>query len=195
LITCANATHNTLDYCCDHTKDCCDTGVGRFRLDSAGTPITTVAAGASTATRRSSSSTSLATSTSSPSASGASSAAAATRTIISPAPVQSTPPATYSATASSGISMGAKIGIGIGAGCAAIGVLAGILWWRRRKPARQNAPQRSLLDEPPPEGDMNHIRHIVPEIQELSSERYHEMPAGNPVWELPGGNQRSKPLR
>jgi len=91
--------------------------------------------------------------------------------------------------------MGGKIGIGIGAGCAAIGVLAGILWWRRRKPARRNAPQPSLLDEPPPEGDMNHIHHIVPEIQELSSERHHEMPVENPVWELPEGNQRSKPSR
>lgn len=85
--------------------------------------------------------------------------------------------------------MGAKIGIGIGVGCVAIGVLAGIFWWRRRQPARRKAPQHSLLDEPLPDGDMNHIRYVDPGIQELSSERHQELPAGNPVWELPAGKK------
>ncbi|KAK0385360.1 hypothetical protein NLU13_7836 [Sarocladium strictum] len=30
LISCFNSTSSDISYCCDHTTDCCDTGVGRF---------------------------------------------------------------------------------------------------------------------------------------------------------------------
>jgi hypothetical protein len=33
LISCANVMNNDRDFCCDHTVGCCDSRIGRFRLD------------------------------------------------------------------------------------------------------------------------------------------------------------------
>lgn len=183
LINCQNVTSNARDYCCDHTNDCCDTGVGRFRLDSVGTPVKTIRSSDSTATRELSSATSFrhTTSTSAPrrstTADSTSTTVAATET--TPQASSSSPPDT-----SSRLSGGAKAGIGVGAALGAIVVLGVIFWlWGRGFARRKGASEKS-----------SHMGFKPHELsgerrQELPGEQAQEMSAPSPAWELPGGNR------
>ena len=134
IISCANVTNSNLDFCCDHTTDCCDTGVGRFRLPDAGVALTTIAPSASTATRLPSSS-----------------SPASTTTSVTAVPAAKTPGTAPAKSKHSGISSGAKAGIAVGVVLAAviIAALSILLWRARRKNAPHGEPVEPVSSEKP----------------------------------------------
>lgn len=176
LISCQNVTHNALDYCCDHTTDCCGTGVGRFQLSGTGVAYTTIGSSASTATQHLSATTSSVETTTSSS-----------QTSSTPLPASTTaslPSAT--STSSSGLGTGAKIGIAVGvsAGVIIIIVLSGSLWWHLRKkaPSKQEvafSEDSTPVSETQPLDAGTHTR-----MQELPTDMAWEM-AGDRAGELP----------
>ena len=183
LISCTNVTNNPLDFCCDHTNDCCETGVGRTRLAEDGLKaFTTIASSASTATRHPSSATFRSSTSTSSTASASSTvrpAAATTPSALALPTAQSTPSSSQSR-ASSGVSVGAAVGIGIGSACGAAGLLAIYLLWRRRKSRSASGSQEKMFHQSPRNP------------QELPGEMHPEMQAGNPMWEVseaPGAHQ------
>ena len=191
LISCANVTDSNLDLCCDHSLDCCKTGVNRIRLDPNGLDaVTTIAPSASLATQLPISTSSIAPS----SPSGASGTAAPT--------TQSTPETTSARSAASPssssasdkkshqLSAGASAGIGVG--CGAIAVLAinaAIFFWRRKR--RQSRPGLSQMQNSGGSRGFNPIHEERgPEPKELSAERrpIELYNAKQPAWELGNHN-------
>ncbi|CAH0057763.1 unnamed protein product [Clonostachys solani] len=129
LISCSNVTKTDTSFCCDHTVDCCDTGVARFEVlpSNAGILASFNVASSryitvSTSSTRASSSTATATSTST----SASSASASSTAISSEDSQNVTSP---------GLSVGAQVGIGVGAGVGAllVAVIAFLLWKNHKK--------------------------------------------------------------
>ncbi|KAL8785372.1 MAG: hypothetical protein Q9213_003437 [Squamulea squamosa] len=186
LIPCLNVTSNPLDFCCDGVPLCCDGGAGRFRLDSEGVPTKTLRSAASTATRLPKTSATRVSKTSTSTSTAVTSTAdptAVTNITSSPAPASTPDPPSSSA-----LSSGAKAGIGIGAALGAIIVLAGSLWWWRKKRSNKpyNVPQDSTPLEPTVEEKGIHYSpgpHEMP--GEMPGERKHEMPVGHSAWEMP----------
>ncbi|KAH7316690.1 hypothetical protein B0I35DRAFT_503757 [Stachybotrys elegans] len=152
LISCSNITDRDTSYCCDHTINCCQSGVGRFEVqpprpdlwatwDSDATQFavigtkfeesrTTSATIASTT--ESTTETTLATTTSIDRSTSPTSIE-----INNPQSTQSSPPAPPAFAASSessGLSTGAMAGIGVGAGVGVILIAAVVyLLWRNNK--------------------------------------------------------------
>lgn len=196
MINCQNVTANARDVCCDHTNDCCDTGVGRFRLDSVGTPVTTIRSSAITATREllSSSATSSFRQTTSTSAPGRSSTASSSTSRTVTATGTPAPASTSSAPdTSSRLSGGAKAGIGVGAALGAIVVLGVIFWlWKRVFARRKGGEEQRRKDA------SRKTNHTESGLHELSGQGRSELPGERPqemsstasqAWELPGGNR------
>lgn len=198
MINCQNVTSNARDYCCDHTNACCDTGVGRFRLGSAGTSVAIIRSSASTATRDLASSATSSLRLITVSTSGTSRATGLSTSAVTG---RASTPASSSSNfdTSSGLSTGAKAGIGVGAALGGIVVLSIIyLLWRKRKlkkithayPHELSAAGRNQPRELSVGG---HVK--PPELSgegrnELPGERPQEMSAApNPAWELPEGNR------
>ena len=109
---CFNVTNNALDYCCDHTNNCCETGIGRFRLDDdVGIPIKMIDSLAYTATLDISSSTTYSSiPTSSTSSSSTSSSSGAD---VTGQKNQLTMSPTSTAASNSELSTDGKVGVGI----------------------------------------------------------------------------------
>jgi hypothetical protein len=130
LISCANVTGSTADYCCDHTNDCCDTGVGRFQIlpTNPSTSAIWIASATAFSVVRALSSTS-------------SSDMASQTTGSSAIPSNTKSPST-------GLSTGAKAGIGVGVSIAGL-FIAGILffYWRYRMSNRQTTGRAEGIGE------------------------------------------------
>ena len=192
LINCQNVTSNARDYCCDHTNDCCDTGVGRFRLDSVGTPIKTIRSSASTATRELSSATSSSRRTTSTSAPERSTADISTSRTVTATETSSQASPSSAPDTSSRLSGGAKAGIGVGAALGAVGVLGLIFsMWKRGFARRKGGLEERRQGD---KEDGSHTDFRLHELSgegrnELPGERPQEMSAPTPAWELPGGNR------
>lgn len=143
LISCSNVTDTDTSYCCDHTVDCCDTGVGRFRVlpsdpdvwarfdtkEETYRVVGTMFTGNPTSSETETIATSTATTTSS-----------GTTTEADPANETSSNASDEQGNeTSNGLSTGAKAGIGVGAGLAVLLVLAlAVFCWRRRRRYRGN---------------------------------------------------------
>ncbi|KAL8802677.1 MAG: hypothetical protein Q9182_003635 [Xanthomendoza sp. 2 TL-2023] len=161
---------SSLDFCCDHSTDCCDTGSGRFRLPAVGNPTTTIHSNARTATRRQRQHPSP------------------TNT-AKPTSKTPSPPPRQPHSSPSRLSTGAKAGIGGGAALVVVVVIAiisFILWKKKRN--RTGPTRRHELPH-------NHIPRrgngssAIP--PELSGTSQTEMPtAENPAWEMPGSSSR-----
>ena len=198
MITCANVTKSDLDLCCDHTTDCCNTGVGRMRLKEGSLDaITTIASSASTATRFTSTKTSHSSSTALSATDHSSSQTTpssmptpfGTSNTFSPAAASTPSPSGLTpkqSAAPSGVSTGAAVGIGIGSGCGAVGALAVFLLWRRRKRRSASALQEKSMNESP------QVESLERSPEEMPGEWHPEMPVGDPVVEVseaPGTHQ------
>ncbi|CAG8957832.1 hypothetical protein HYFRA_00000172 [Hymenoscyphus fraxineus] len=131
IISCQNVTKTGLDFCCDHTTNCCDSGIGRFQV-LLNTDVHTLGqSGASISTIASTSVPSLVSTTGNPST---------TSTMDSAAPIPQN--------SSTGLSAGARVGIGIGSGVLGLVILAGLayLWFSRRHPnAKDNTVETAEL--------------------------------------------------
>ncbi|CAG9982220.1 unnamed protein product [Clonostachys byssicola] len=153
LISCSNVTKTDTSFCCDHTTDCCDSGVARFEVlpSRAGTWASWNVASSryftvSTSSTRASSSTATATSTtlvSTTSASTSVSSASASSTAISSEGSQNV--------TSPGLSVGAQVGIGVGVGVGAllVAVIAFLLWKNHKKNQIINDNQVREVSHPP----------------------------------------------
>jgi hypothetical protein len=142
LISCSNVTQTDTSYCCDHTNNCCDTGVGRFIIQPSQPQTWATFNTASTAyvvvgVMYTSSSTLT------PSQPASTTAGATT---------SSTPPSSTSSSASgsgssgSGSSSTLKIGLGVGIGLGVVVIalaiaLAVLLCRRRRRSSPDTASQ------------------------------------------------------
>ncbi|ROT35115.1 hypothetical protein SODALDRAFT_329289 [Sodiomyces alkalinus F11] len=157
LISCANVTEIDTLYCCDHTINCCNSGVGRFEVLPSEPEIwatwnrdetqyvVVLATPSSTSTSEEPSSTvdteSATTSTQSPTASDdRGDRSTSTSEASSPAETapeessQSAPQPSPDASSEEGLSVAAQAGIGAGAGVGAILIAAVIyLFWKLRK--------------------------------------------------------------
>ncbi len=185
LISCQNVTNNALYYCCDHTNNCCNGGVGRFQLSGTGIPFTTIASSASTATRHlSTSASSLPTTTaaSSPSSS-----------LVADSPTQTTaslPSATSSPSAGLGTSAKIGIAVGVSAGVVIIAVLSLSLWWSLRTRALPKREVASSEDNTPYSDAHSVGAGTHDRMHELSAEMAWEM-AGDRAGELPTARQEA----
>lgn len=189
LISCQNVTNNALDYCCDHTNNCCNTGVGRFRLSGTGIPFATIASSASTATRH------LSTSASSlPTTTALLAASSPSTSSVAVSPTQTTaslPSATSSPSAGLGTSAKVGIAVGVSAGVVIIAVLSLCLWWRLR--TRRALPRREVAssEDSTPYSDTHSVGAGTHDrMHELSAEMAQEM-AGDRAGELPTARQEA----
>ena len=133
LISCQNVTNSDLDFCCDHTDGCCDSGIGRFRVPS-NTDIVTLGTYGATISTSAPATSSSATSSSSPSS------ISKTPNFSSISGTSSTVPNTTTSTAtntssSPGLSTGARAGIGVSCGITGLTLISGLIYFclRRRK--------------------------------------------------------------
>jgi hypothetical protein len=143
LISCSNVTDTDTSFCCDHTVDCCDTGVGRFRVLPSNPEVWarfdrneetySVVGTMFTGNPTSSEAEATVTSTSTTASSG-------TTTEAEPANETSRDANNEQGSkGNDGLSTGARIGIGVGAGLGVlILLLLAIFCWRRRRRPRGN---------------------------------------------------------
>ncbi|KAL2192630.1 hypothetical protein P885DRAFT_72830 [Corynascus similis CBS 632.67] len=152
LISCGNVTGRDTSFCCDHTVDCCDTGIGRFEL----LPSNPEAWATWDNTKSqfivvkplTAASTSTTASTATPiftSAAGTASTASTVTKTSAPPPAQATPGSSGQAE-SSGLSTAVQAGIGVGVSVSAIllGLIAYLLWKLRTAPTASTDHRQSL---------------------------------------------------
>ena len=137
VISCENVTESNLDFCCDHTDGCCDSGIGRFQVSSNVDIATIGPSGAtiSTFTTKTSYALSSVTSTSPPSLSAITTTKTTTANISPSASTESEKPKS--------LSTGAVAGIAVA--CTMVGIAAlGALVFYKRKSQRPNVavPER-----------------------------------------------------
>jgi len=143
LISCQNVTSSDLDFCCDHTNGCCDSGIARFQVADNVDVITLGASGAlssvvdPTSSSASSQTTPAAASTTSTKESSTITSSTTTAPIAATSSSSSLPTIS-SGFVASGLSGGAKAGIGIGCGIAGLGLIIGVVYFllMRRKKSR-----------------------------------------------------------
>ncbi|KAI4266161.1 MAG: hypothetical protein LQ337_008879 [Flavoplaca oasis] len=182
LIPCENVTSNPLDFCCDHTAFCCDSGAGRFRFDS-GEPTRTISSAASTATR------------------------SPATTSLPPISTPTPRPISNVSSPSAGLSTGAKAAIGVGAALGIVLIILAVIFWlwrRRKRSSVQSAQSLARVDsqnidnqngkhqQPATMEDNSYYGSGLYEMpgeqhRELAGRPHYEMPAANhhPAWEMP----------
>ena len=133
IVSCKNVTGNDRDFCCERRPGCCDSGVGRFRLNGAGKVLFTM------------------TTPEPPEATGtvlADDSPTSNPAVITDWAAKSTssngwPSSTPSSQSDSTLSVAARAGIGAGVSLCAIILIAVItclvvFWLRKRKRARRS---------------------------------------------------------
>lgn len=144
LISCQNVTNSDLDFCCDHTDGCCDSGIGRFQVPSNTDIITLGTSGATISTSAPATSSST-TSSSSPSSIPKTPSSSSISGTSSTVPNTTTPTATHTSP-SSALSTGAGVGIGVGCGITGLALISGLIYFclRRRKLSIEPTPVQNL---------------------------------------------------
>ncbi|KAI1370148.1 hypothetical protein F4677DRAFT_439169 [Hypoxylon crocopeplum] len=150
LISCSNVTHSDTSYCCDHTVNCCDGGVGRFNVLPSNPVVTAtfnmlLSRYVVIATAGSTSSTASSTSSSTTTDSSTTTSSASTINSSTASPIKEPPNST-------GLTTGAKAGIGagVGGGILFLAILIYAIWAsrRRNKTTQPELPQVSQAQGP-----------------------------------------------
>jgi len=137
LISCQNVTSSNLDFCCDHTNGCCDSGIARFQVADNVDVITLGASGAlSSVVDSMSSSQTKTAAASTTSTKESSTATSSTTTALTVTTSSSALPTTSLGPMALGLSRGAQAGIGIGCGIVGLVSIIGgvyVLLMRKKK--------------------------------------------------------------
>ncbi|KAK4222743.1 hypothetical protein QBC38DRAFT_374464 [Podospora fimiseda] len=183
LISCSNVTGNSASYCCDHTVNCCDRGVGRFDVLPANPHTWATWAAVSTGfvvVRALSTSTSTSTTS-------------ATGTSTSTPPAGDTSPASVPQQGHSGLPAAAYAGIGVGSviGALFIAAVFYLVWrLRKQKAGTENAGEVVAYGPPLSSTHGQHVPKELPlepeprEVQGDNDWNSHSVP--RPPTELPG---------